>query len=546
MFTWKFFEKFLIRPRDDKADNIAVTEFDAKYFFTSLDNDVTLGHKIYSVVQPNTYTVLYLSNLMQRSIHAAAIQMVLHMDLKKIFTEWIDEFRRNNKFLFGTECLFDSKELTRIQSLQGKTFEGKCRSCYLDLCFTNADLIGVFNRLLNLKATLKTRESHDLKIDDTLTLGLVKPMTHFDLLALLEREDFEHYKRAFDADSNLNMRFSKLPGFEKHFKSSGENSAMQIMSTRSVSTPTGLVHVIKEVAGLEKAAKIKPIQSLSRQVEIMRFYTGQRVIDNQDLGNVSSFLSDLSSNSMSDISLKEMITLFGSSDVDMRQISFVDLSWLKDAQCVAVFRQQKSLQKLTIKSCPNVSDAIFAYFLRRNNYKCSIKTVLLAQLPLLRTIQTRELSIQILYLFNLSDLVTLEVQSDGSNLSKCYIDKCPQLKKVNVNLFKLRLLLLKGFDFTALNVTYNMRSREVRDDSSDVGDSTEREDLFRNDADKKRGEFWRVKRTMISMGENCKKIEFKIIKEDTNFSGLWRYAVKKEDYDKIISICYVKICYCLC
>ena len=117
LYSWKFLETFVIRPREEKPDNVAVNkdETSGKYFYISFDNDVTFGHRRYTCEQPNAYSIIYLTNQMELSFDHQIVKELLYLDFEMLFSEWIDEFKLKNKNLFRHNCLFDSNELSLIK-----------------------------------------------------------------------------------------------------------------------------------------------------------------------------------------------------------------------------------------------------------------------------------------------------------------------------------------------------------------------------------------------------------------------------------------------
>jgi hypothetical protein len=81
------------------------------------------------------------------------------MNIKSLFYEWIHEFKEANQYQFGNDkrFFFNLEEVASIKRLIGSEYMDKSISCDLDACFTDADLIGVFNRLNKLNYILQQR-----------------------------------------------------------------------------------------------------------------------------------------------------------------------------------------------------------------------------------------------------------------------------------------------------------------------------------------------------------------------------------------------------
>ena len=215
LYSWKFLETFVIRPRES-PNNVAVNRDDTsqKYFYISFDNDVTFGHRRYTCEQPNAYSIIYLTNQMELSFDPQIVKELLYLDLEMLFSEWIEKFKLKNRNLFGPNCLFDSNELSLIKKEIGAVYEGKSISCDLDACFTDADLISLFNRLEKVKQILINKKK--LKFQNK-RIQLDNFQSHFDLLQQLDPIDFDYYKKAFASSNDYHERFNSLPGFDQNF-----------------------------------------------------------------------------------------------------------------------------------------------------------------------------------------------------------------------------------------------------------------------------------------------------------------------------------------
>jgi tetratricopeptide (TPR) repeat protein len=529
LFSWKFLETFILRPREEKPDNVAVNvePSSSKYFYASLDNDVTFGHRRYTCEQPNVYSIVYLSDLMWQPCSTSVASALLFMDIEKLFYEWINEFKETNQYLFGNEvrCLFNLEEVASIKRLIGSEYMGKSISCNLDACFTDADLIGVFNRLIKVKHILQQRTTSIFKLDkeSKRQILLAENQSHFDLLQQLDTFDYGHYTRVNNENSigdDYQTRFQKLPGFDRNFNTTHQDNENEtvIISSKAVNEPITAYRLIKSKLGREKIMRIKTLASLDDQLKVLAYYTSSLSSSLNDFMNMdqrekSIFFKNVNWNLLSPQIQRDIFNLLSTDDIDIAQLCFVDLTLLNDDTLAKISRQQKnSLEKISIKNCANLTSNLFA---NRNEFQ--VKSLFLTELNQFVTIKAQTFNVMYLYLYELSKLERFEIEWDGSKLKEIYIETCSSLVLLNLNLMQLKLLTLKDVDSERLTLKYNLRSIEHTDENT-VEHKEEKEFVFRNLIDRQINiRVWRVKRSFFAFDRESSKRTIKFeMNEDKN------------------------------
>jgi hypothetical protein len=475
LFSWKFLETFILRPREEKPDNVAVNvePSSSKYFYASLDNDVTFGHRRYTCEQPNVYSIIYLSDLMWQPCSTSVVSAIIFMDIEKLFYEWINEFKEANQYLFGNEdnCLFNLYEVASIKRLIGSEYMGKSISCNLDACFTDADLIGVFNRLIKVKHVLQQRSKSIFKLDkkNKRQLILSEYNSHFDLLQQLDSFDYKHYTRVNNEKSigdDYQTRFKKLPGFITNFIAQRSENEAVIISSKAVNEPITAYRLIKSKLGIEKIIRIKTLASVDDQLNVLAYYTSSLSASLNDFMKMeqkekSIFFKNVNWNLLSPQIQRDIFNHLMRDDIDIAQLCFVDLTLLDDDTLAKISRQQrKSLEKISIKNCSKLTSNLFA---NRNEFR--LKSLFLTDLNQFVKIKAQTLNITYLYLYELSRLERFEIEWDGSQLKEICIELCTSLVLLNLNLMQLKLLTLKKVNFEELTLKYNLRSIEQTDEN---------------------------------------------------------------------------------
>jgi hypothetical protein len=145
-FTWNFFETYLLQPRDNKEDNVAIQKAsNGSFVYTSFDADLTLGHKLKSNIdkQPNVFSVVYLTNQMNKPCHRAVLKALLQLDFDNILIEILEGLVKKYRYLIepntnasNNEYLFNKNEFSSLKQLlnRGK-IKGYKVTCFLDSCF---------------------------------------------------------------------------------------------------------------------------------------------------------------------------------------------------------------------------------------------------------------------------------------------------------------------------------------------------------------------------------------------------------------------------
>ena len=131
----------------------------------------------------------------------------------------------------------------------GAVYEGKSISCDLDACFTDVDLISLFNRLEKVKQILINMkklkfQNKQIQLDDF--------KSHFDLLQQLDPIDFDYYKKAFESSSDYQERFKSLLVFDQHFTLINEENEEVVISSKSINEPVTAYRMFKSKLGYDK------------------------------------------------------------------------------------------------------------------------------------------------------------------------------------------------------------------------------------------------------------------------------------------------------
>ena len=256
-FTWKVFETYLIEPRDEKEDNLAIKEIkveprdekednlaikvdDTKYALVSIDSDYVFGFNSQEIKDkpnhPNSYSIVYLLESMREPLNYIAMKKFLNLNYVELLKTWLNELILTFKDkLVGkndTLNLFSSFEVNLIIENRTKLFKKHSLS-RVDKLFSFRELTDLFVRMRRLHETLETFnkeiferffKNYNFNGDAKLSIELDKLPKHFELLNKIDEHDYKIYHEAYKKGDNASNRFKLLPCIQDHFEYKKSNS----------------------------------------------------------------------------------------------------------------------------------------------------------------------------------------------------------------------------------------------------------------------------------------------------------------------------------
>ena len=550
-FTWNFFETFLLQPRDNKEDNVSANRMPNQggYVYTSFDADLTLGHKLNSSIdiQPNVYSIVYLSNRMDKPCHPAVLKALVKLDFNKILLEILEGLKEKYKYLIESksnceyECLFSSKEFSLMKKLQSKgKVKGYKVTCFLDLCFSNTDLIYLYERIFKLKICAKNiptdSRQHEIAILDIYNKAF-NELTHFDLLHELDTIDHGFYKKAFDEANTIRKRFHFLPAVKDNFMlvKSDDNRKVYATSMR----PAGLMQTL---INKQKTDDFETLNELSSQIEELEEYMNFKdlIASSENSFNFmntnTTEFSRFESIDWSQITseqTKSLIALMRDSK-EIENICFKNCSLLDESDLKTILKSNyESLKAISIQNCEKIKEFDFfdesrkestlKIFSAKTNFSKKFEILFLSRLQfkLIRTASL--LNVSCLYLCNLDQLESIEILNTSFDecfrLKELHIEYCSALKTLDIDIATLKKIILNGLNELE-HISLNYRNLKYNFES---------EFYLIKDADFEKESF---QISFISSDEVLKKEKvinvYRLNKEDSLSNG-WKFILSRNE-----------------
>ena len=253
-------------------------------------------------------------------------------------------------------------------------------------------------------------------------------LTHFDFLNKLDKNDYDFYKKAYDGGATIRKRFKLLPAVDKNFTLVKLEDNRKVYQTSM--QPAGFIQTLfnkQKTNNFEELINMKNlIESLKDFIEFKALLVNSE--NNLSLLNRNTFeSSNFESIDWSQLNTEQtnnLISMMSESN-EIEKICFKNCSTLEEKDLIKIFKSNySSLKAISIQNCEKINkfdlfddSRIEPTLIERvlngvkTNFSKNFEILFLSRLNLEIIKTTSLFNISCLYLWNLDNLKSIELEN---------------------------------------------------------------------------------------------------------------------------------------